>query len=274
ERVFDMDDGSFPPDAAIGSCSPVSWTVSASGAGPNDPVLNAIDGSSTTRWSTGSGQAPGQFFEIDFGGFVQLSQISLNSSGSLGDYIRGYEVAVSNDDIDFSRIIAAGTVDLPPLNDIVTIDFPLHSARFLRINQTGVAGNWWSIHELTTVCRVPGNVVDPLACSADAGVRDSGGGNPFARANWTATASPTADGGANPPSNAFDGDITTKWSTGTPQTGNESFKLDLGSVGCVGQIWITTAGAEVANSFTLEISVDNVAFAAVARGRGQSVMQV
>jgi hypothetical protein len=279
ERVLDTDDGSFPPDAAVGSCASVNWTVSASASAPNDLPINAIDGAQGTRWSTGAGQAPGQYYEIDFGGYVQLSQITLNSSGSIGDYAHGYEVAVSNDDVDFSRVITAASVDIPPANDILTIDFPLHSARFLRINQTGFAGNWWSIHELTTNCRLPAGIVDPLACSPDAGVRDAGASDPFARANWTATAS-LPEGGlpegsvGTPPSNAFDGDLTTRWTSGAPQVGNEVFKLDLGSVGCVGQVFITTTGGDFANAYRLEISVDDVAYTAVARGPGQAVMQI
>jgi hypothetical protein len=274
ERVFDMDDGGIPPDAAIGSCSRASWNVSASSSGPNDPPVNAIDGAQGTRWSTGAAQGPGQFYAIDFGGYVQLSQITLNSAGSVGDYPHGYEVAVSTDGIDFSRIIAAASVDVPPLNDILTIDFPLHSARYLRINQTGAAGNWWSIHELTAVCSVPGNAVDPLACNADAGVRDAGGGDPFARANWRATVSPAPDGGPNAPSNAFDGDITTKWTTGAPQIGTESFKLDLGSIGCISQVWITSEGNETPVDYRLEISVDDASYTVVSRGRGQNLMQL
>ena len=54
-------------------------TASSSSTNPNNPPINAIDGSLATRWSTGTGQGPGQFFEIDFGGYVQLSQITLNS---------------------------------------------------------------------------------------------------------------------------------------------------------------------------------------------------
>ena len=275
---FDIDDGSIPPDAAVGSCSSVNWivTASSSSTNPNNPPLNAIDGTLATRWSTGAAQGPGQFFEIDFGGFVQLRQITLNSSGSVGDYPRGYQVEVSTDDVDFSRVIAAATVDIPPVGDLVTIDFPLHSARFLRIEQTGVAGNWWSIHELGLDCQVPSGAVDPLACGGDAGVRDAGAdaGDPFARANWTATTVPASDSGTNLPSNAFDGDIATRWTSGAPQAGNESFTLDLGSVGCISQVLITTAGADFPSAYVLEISVNNTAFTTIARGTGTGFMQI
>jgi hypothetical protein len=189
-------------------------------------------------------------------------------------------LAVSSDDIDFSRIIAAGTVDVPPVNDLITIDFPLHAVRFLRIQQTGVAGNWWSIHELGTVCQIPGGAVDPFACGGDAGVGEAGAGgdgavpDPFARANWTATVVPSSDAGGNLPSNAFDGDITTRWTSGAPQAGNESFTLDLGSVGCIGQVWITTAGSDFPSGYRLDLSVNNTTFTTMARGTGTNVMQI
>jgi hypothetical protein len=287
DRIFDRDDGGFPPGATVGSCSSLNWNVSASSSGPNDPPLNAIDGAPSSRWSAGAPQIPGQYFEVDFGGYVQLSQITLNTADSAGDYPRGYEVGVSTDSVDFSRIIAAATVDVQPANGTVTIDFPLHSARYVRIFQTGSSGSWWSIHELSMDCRAPGAPVDPLLCRADGGVgdagmdggnpdaRDAGGTGPFVRANWRAMVTPVSDGGAGiPPSNAFDGDITTRWSTGAPQVGNESFKLDLGTVGCIGQVWLTTAGNEVPRVYRLEVSVDDVTYTTVARGNGQNIMQL
>ena len=287
DRIFDRDDGGFPPGATLGSCSRLDWNASAISSAANNAPINAIDGTLASRWSTGAAQVPGQYFEIDFGGYVQLSQITLNSTGSAGDYPRAYEVGVSTDDVDFSRVIAAGTVDVAPPNDTVTIDFPVHSARFLRIYQMGTSGSWWSVHELTMQCRVPGAPVDPLLCGSatdggaggDGGTpdaRDAGGATgPFARANWRATVAPLSDAGAGiPPSNAFDGDITTRWSTGAPQVGNETFKLDLGSVGCIGQVWITTVANEVPNAYKVEVSVDDVAYTTVARGNGQAVMQL
>jgi hypothetical protein len=110
----------------------------------------------------------------------------------------------------------------------------------------------------------------------DAG-SDAGDGatpNPFARANWTATTVPASDAGGNQPSNAFDGDIATRWTSGAPQAGNESFTLDLGSVGCISQVLITTAGADFPSAYVLEISVNNTAFTTMARGSGTGFMQI
>ena len=173
-------------------------------------------------------------------------------------------------------------MDIIPVGDLVTIDFPRHAVRFLRIEQTGVAGNWWSIHELDTICEVPSGTADPLACGGDAGVRDAGsdGGDaatsdPFARANWTATTVPAFDGGgANLPSNAFDGDIATRWTSGAPQAGTERFTLDLGSVGCISQILITTTASDAPVGYLLALSVDNINYTTIARGAGTPFMQI
>ncbi|HXI60336.1 MAG TPA: hypothetical protein VNO55_29935, partial [Polyangia bacterium] len=60
------DDGAFPPNGPIGSCDPLNWKTSASNSAGNNPPVNAIDGLLSTRWSTGTAQATGEYYEIDF----------------------------------------------------------------------------------------------------------------------------------------------------------------------------------------------------------------
>src|SRR5258705_11437541 len=103
-----FDDGAFPPNAAIGSCDPLNWITSASSSAANNPPANAIDGLRASRWSTGVGQGFGEFFQLDFDGYVLLSQIRLDNTGSPGDHPRGYEVQTSRDGIDFSTVVASG----------------------------------------------------------------------------------------------------------------------------------------------------------------------
>jgi hypothetical protein len=149
-------DRSFPPGGMIGSCTPTQWRVSASNSAPLDPPMNAIDGMSTTRWSTGTGQSAGQYYQIDFGGYVELSQIVLDNTGSTGDHPRGYLVEISNDGINFSQqVIASGTLPDVPAVTIVTIAFSVKLVRYLRIEMTGASGSWWSITELHAMCQVP-----------------------------------------------------------------------------------------------------------------------
>src|SRR6266481_8241654 len=89
------DDGSFPPGATIGSCVSTKWTTSALASAVADPPVNAVDGVLVSRWSTGVAQTPGQYYQIDFGGYVRLTQIVLDSTGSAGDHPRGYQVETS-----------------------------------------------------------------------------------------------------------------------------------------------------------------------------------
>jgi hypothetical protein len=137
-----------------GSCDPARWSVSASSAAPADPPVNAIDGNPATRWSTGTGQLPGEYYRIDFGGYVLLREVVLDNAGSPGDHPRGYLVESSNDGVDFSDVIAGGALvdSAPPL---VVVDFAAQAVRFLRIELLTSSGSWWSVHELHTICQVP-----------------------------------------------------------------------------------------------------------------------
>ncbi|MEQ4209181.1 discoidin domain-containing protein [Actinopolymorpha sp. B9G3] len=120
-----------------------AWTVSASASAPADPAGQAIDGDPATRWSTGAGMAPGDWFQVDLGAPTAFSEISLDTLGSPGDFVRGYEVYVSDDGETWGEPIARGggrtqlRVLVPPVQ-----------ARYVRIVNTGSSGSWWSIHEL------------------------------------------------------------------------------------------------------------------------------
>src|SRR5688572_11323353 len=56
----------------------------------------------------------------------------------------------------------------------------------------------------------------------------------LSRSGWVPTASSSnvlnepGDLLYNPPENALDGDLTTRWSSGQPQTGDEWFQIDFG----------------------------------------------
>jgi hypothetical protein len=318
------DDGMFPPNGPIGSCDPLNWMTSASNSAGNNPAINAIDGLLSTRWSTGAAQATGQYYEIDFGGFVQLNQITLNNSGSPGDHPRGYEVHTSRDDFDFSTVIATGAPgDASPPGNLVTIDFLPRAVRFLRIQMTSLSGSWWSIHELAVACQIPGpngtwttdkpsseglcgpgqppgadgGASDaPVDGTSDGGTADAGnsdggdagdggevseigatdGGSPdpFDHTHWTVSASSTSANAGDVVANAIDGNIATRWSSGRGQTGDEFFKVDLGSVGCVSQIRIVSSGTDFAAAYSVNVSTDNQTYVRVAKGVGSNLLQI
>jgi hypothetical protein len=117
--------------------------------------VNAVDGNPATRWSTGTPQSSGEYYRIDFTGYVLLRQVVLDNTGSPGDHPRGYLDDSSNDGVDFSNVIAGGALAdaAPPL---VVVDFSAQAVRFLRIELLTSSGSWWSIHEVHTICQVPG----------------------------------------------------------------------------------------------------------------------
>ncbi|WP_171628640.1 discoidin domain-containing protein [Paenibacillus plantarum] len=181
------------------------WTAIGS-PDPNSSAANTLDNNLTTRWTNGSAPAPGQWFQIDMKKINTISGIELNAATSIGDYPPGYEVNISMDGTNW-KMVAKGSI---PAQDNV-ISFPVDTARYIKVTQTGSSTNsWWSIHEFN----VFGVQMAPSV------------GNPINHSGWTATASVSGSGS---PSNAIDGTLGTAWRTGSSQAGNEFFQIDLGS---------------------------------------------
>jgi hypothetical protein len=121
------------------------WTASASASAGGQPPSNALDGSSSTRWSTGASQTNGQWFQVDMASSKTFSSVVLDATASSGDYPRGYQVNVSNDGTNWGGPVASGSGS----SAVTTINFAQQNARYIRVTQTstGQTGNWWSIHE-------------------------------------------------------------------------------------------------------------------------------
>jgi hypothetical protein len=121
-----------------------TWKLTASNVG--EACERAIDAEPGTRWTTGADQAPGQWFQIDFGAPQAVRELRLDARGSNGDYPRGYAVRASDDGEQWGEPLLTGKGDGPVTR--MEIAAP-QRARFLRIEQTGsVQGLWWSIHDL------------------------------------------------------------------------------------------------------------------------------
>ncbi|MEN3306873.1 MAG: glucosylceramidase [Micromonosporaceae bacterium] len=119
------------------------WAVTASASSPGEPPGNAIDGDPATRWSTGHGMQPGDWFQVDLGSRQTFDRVVLDTSGSAGDFVRQYQIQVSDDGASWSAPIAAG-----PGTTVTSILVPPVTARFVRVVNGGGSGSWWSIHEL------------------------------------------------------------------------------------------------------------------------------
>ncbi len=135
------DSGAAPDAGTSGALSRSGWVATASTGGD---TASAIDGSSATRWTSGTPEVAGQWFQVDMLAPQTFDQITLDSAGSTNDYPRGYQVFVSSDGASFGSAIASGTGS----SALVTIPFAAQTARYVKIVQTGAASYWWSIAEL------------------------------------------------------------------------------------------------------------------------------
>jgi hypothetical protein len=136
--------GITPGGGLVDPYDPTYWTATASITGNAGLVAsNAIDGNSTTRWSTGVDQTPGETFTVDMGGVVMISGVTLDDGGAV-DFPVGYTLALSTTGATYAQV--AMGVGVAGTNKIA---FTRQNARFFRITQTGTGANWWSIYGIT-----------------------------------------------------------------------------------------------------------------------------
>ena len=106
----------------------------------------ALDGNLGTRWDTGRGMKPGDWFVLDLGVESTVKGLTLDATGSANDYPQGYEVYVSFDGGSWGKPVVTGK-GTEPLTEI-KFTKPVRT-RFVKILQTGSSDSWfWSIHEL------------------------------------------------------------------------------------------------------------------------------
>jgi glucosylceramidase len=109
--------------------------------GADAGLLTDQDGS--TVWQSKAAQAPGQWVQVDLGKAQTFRQVALDSGGNLGDYARGYEVAVSNDGVSWKTVASGAST-----GQLTTVKLRPTQARYVRVTSTGSAANWWSLADL------------------------------------------------------------------------------------------------------------------------------
>jgi fibronectin type 3 domain-containing protein len=114
------------------------WTATASAN--TFPPSRALDGSSTSRWTTSGSQVPGQYIQVNMGSAKTFNKIKLDSGT---DYPASYAVYVSSDGTNWGSAVATGTGS----GTSQTITFSMQTAQYIKVVQTGTRSAWWSVYE-------------------------------------------------------------------------------------------------------------------------------
>jgi glucosylceramidase len=135
-----------PSPQALQELDPSGWHATANPDGPSNPccqgdvAANAVD---STRYSTGTGQQPGQYLQVDLGRLEPVRQIVFDTGSGTGDYPRGYHVQVSSDGAAWSTAAdgsGSGQLTAVPLSGA-----PI---RFVRMTLTQSSSSWWSVADV------------------------------------------------------------------------------------------------------------------------------
>ncbi len=239
----------------LGRLGRAGWTATASSSTGGDLPANALaDNDCGNRWSSGQGQAPGQFFLVDMGTSQTFDRVSLDAGGN--DYPRGYRIEVSPDGTAWAEV-AGGT----GRSSSVVAAFAEVQARYIKVSLTASSGSWWSIGQFN---------VDYTGASPPAGE------GALDRSGWTASASsvpsdPCCTG--NVAARAIDGDEGTRWTSGQGQAPGQFFLVDMGAPALFDRLTVLSAGGDHARGYELSVSDDGEAWStAVITGTGSGAL--
>ncbi len=218
-----------------------------SATGSSSNAGNVLDGDLNSRWTSGSAQAGAEWIQVNLGSPTLMSRITLDAGPSTNDWPAEYEVLVSDNGTTWRSVArASGTPTDVVSAEITTTRFAPQVAQYVRVQQLGTKGSWWSIAELNLFS-------DPTMH------------------NGAHTASASVTGWGYSAAAALDGDITSAWATGTNQVPGQSFTVDLGGVKEFNKIFFDS-GAGYPNDYpamyAIEVSHDNTNWTKVASGFG------
>jgi hypothetical protein len=149
-RAFgDMDIAADRPDADLAEIPPGGWVAESSPAGD---VAAAFDRRPETRWTSGSPMDDTMWFTVDLGQSYPVRRVVLDTSGSPGDWPRGFVVEVSEDGKTWRTVARTDRGAECQAGGVTTVSFEPSAARYVRVKQTGKAGSsgglYWSMHEM------------------------------------------------------------------------------------------------------------------------------
>ncbi len=119
------------------------WNVTASHN--SDGCQSAVDGNAKSRYTSGTPQQPGMWFQIELPEAKEISIVKIDTTASPGDYPDSYEAEVSMDGKSWTTVQKLTKAD----DAMIELNFPATKAKFFRITNKGKKkGLYWSIHEI------------------------------------------------------------------------------------------------------------------------------
>jgi O-glycosyl hydrolase len=121
------------------------WSATASDESPwpNDALIHILDGDPISRYSSGTSQYDGMWIEVDMGASKSLNRVDLDSGPNADDYARSADVYLSENGDDWVKV---STIEGNG-QALQSASFTAQTARYVKVVNTGSAGNWWSITE-------------------------------------------------------------------------------------------------------------------------------
>ncbi|HTW09838.1 MAG TPA: discoidin domain-containing protein [Acidimicrobiales bacterium] len=211
--------------------------------GSSDAPGNALDGDPNTRFSTDTGQAVGQYLELNLGEPQSFDQLEMLVPNSQNDYARGYNVEVSTDGTTWTTVASCtgtGTTEVA--------SFPTQTAQYVEVVLTSADSSyWWSIDEIYLL----------------------GTESALSRTSWVASTN-TSPGSGDAPANALDGNPNTRFSTDADQAVGQDFEVNMGTPETFNELQmdVPNSPTDYAPGYKVEVSNDGSTWTTVANGTG------
>jgi len=238
-----------PPEPEPQPTGPIErsgWSITAFASAGNDVPQKMLDNDYGSFWASSAPQQPGQWVQVDMGKSLPLDTVVMDAGSTNTDAARGYELYLSSDGQQWGSPVVAQAAAVGGKQAMV---FPLQSARYFKIVQTGSTNYWWAIADLSAAFN--GGPLEEVD-----------------RHTLTLTASNT--GGDEAPARMIDGQLNTRWTTGAEQKPGQWIQIDLGASQPLKQLDINSNGDDYARGYELQASDDGATWDKVTEGQNTS----
>ena len=223
------------------------------------PASYAVDGSTTTRWSSAASDP--QWLEVDLGATYNVSQVVLNWEAAAG---KAFQIQVSTNNTTWTSIYTTTT----GTGGVQTLAVS-GSGRYVRMygtaRTTGYGYSLWEFQVYGATASPPTTTppitTTPPTTTAPTTTSPAGTcGTTNVALNKTATASSFEDPTYYPAAYAVDGNATTRWSSASSDP--QWLDVDLGSAQSICKVGLTWEAA-YGKSFQIQVSNDNTTWTSI-----------